>query len=104
MICNGYRVQCKKTEYVDSSKNGVYGRIRISRGSGCSASGNYLADAFDIFAISFERQCFIVPVAEVGFIDGRIKRRFSVAALPRFKDNWGVFTGQGATSQQMELF
>lgn len=102
MLCNGFRVQCKKTEFVDQCGN--FGRIRLSRGSGCSAANNYNADAFDVFAIWFDSQCFIVPVSEVGCSNGKMKRRFSVGALPRFKDNWGFFAGQGATSQQMELF
>ncbi len=100
---NGFRVQCKSTNFVDHC--GSDGRIRISRGSGCSARNNYKSDEFDIFAINHRQETFIVPVSVVGSIDGVMLRRLRTSILRKYKDNWSLFEGMNeGHAQQMELF
>lgn len=84
LIVNGHRIQCKHTEFLDG------GRIRISRGSSCSAARNYKPDAFDFFAIRFRGLVFIVPVRSVGVSGDTIRRRINLDRLWKFKDRFDL--------------
>lgn len=105
LVCNGWRVQCKATSFVDMTC-GPQGRISISRGSSCRAGNNYAIGDFDIFAILFECSTFLVPVDAVGSRKGQMRRRLAVNKMLKFKDNWAVFDGAGVyfAESQMELF
>lgn len=105
LLCNGWRVQCKSTSFVDTTC-GPQGRIRISRGSSCRAGNNYASGDFDVFAILFDMSTYLVPVEAVGSRKGQMRRRLAINKMLKFKDNWAVFDGAGVhfAGSQMELF
>jgi len=97
VLVNGHRVQCKHTDFCDKS------RIRISRGSSCSASRNYAPGDFDFYAIRYKGDCFIVPAFRVGISNGKLKRRFPVRRLFQYKDRFDLLTTNGACKIDTQL-
>ena len=102
-LVNGHRVQCKHVTFVESSDK-RFGRIRLSRGSGCSSERNYASDAFDFFAVSFRKSTHIVPVAAVGEVNGRMRRRVRVDQLTEFRERWDLLSSSGQYVRPMPLF
>jgi hypothetical protein len=87
--CNWIRVQCKSLNTLEQHSRNSFA-LRVSRGTGCSASNNYKEDDFDVFAIRHGEEVMIVPVETVGFLNGRIKRRLCIKKAMKHKDDWKI--------------
>ena len=91
-VVAGKRVQCKRKDFSEN------GKVRIAKGQ-----HKYTADAWDVLALSFRGQLFIVPAKTL--LRGEwLSTVVYPHKLSNFVDRWDVFNKGVECEQQRQLF
>jgi hypothetical protein len=90
-IVNGLRVQCK------NRKRQPTGKVQLrhaARWSGGERTKSYGRDEFDILALRYDKQAYIIPATELRSGDGKfLLNTFCPDKFSHFVDGWGAFSG-----------
>lgn len=93
-VCVGAsRVQCKHKLFHE------YGRVRVAKGQ-----KRYRVGDWDILALCFAGQLFLIPSHELVMPGGTLKTVIRPSHFQKYKDAWVIFEGYEFAADEQLLF